>query len=76
MLYYRMFVERTPYNYSEEAINRQYLKLVSYEAHVCNMSQTACASCFISDTNGEGEKKSLGTSSHYEFSCKYETGSS
>lgn len=30
MLDYRMVVQRTPYNYSEEAINSQNSKLVSY----------------------------------------------
>lgn len=72
MLTYRMSVERTSYKYSEEAINRQYLKLVSYVPWLTNEHMYATrhrlrlqAVRFLAQT-GRG-KTNLGGSSHYRF---------
>lgn len=82
MLDYRMFVQRTPYNYSEEAINSQNSKLVSYVRWLSKKHMYATcprlrvqAVLFLTQTGRRGERV-LVTSSHYDFSSKYETGSS
>lgn len=82
MLDYRMFVQRTPYNYSEEAINSQNSKLVSYVRWLSKKHMYATcprlrvqAVLFLTQT-GRGRERVLFTSSHYDFSSKYETGSS
>lgn len=81
MLIYRMLVERTSYNYSEEAINRHYLKLVSSAGWLTKKHM--CATCFrphlqtvVSDTNGGREKTSLGNPVITDIGYTYETGSS
>lgn len=82
MLDYRMFVQRTPYNYSEEAINSQNSKLVSYVRWLSKKHMYATcprlrvqAVLFLTQT-GRGRERVLVTSSDYDFSSKYETGSS
>lgn len=83
MLIYRMLVERTSYNYSEEAINRQYLKLVSYVPWLTkkHMYSTCCrlhlqAVCFLAQMAG-GKWGAILVSEYpiiTDSSCIYETG--
>lgn len=86
MLIYRMLVERTFYNYSEETINRQYLKLVSYVQWLTKMHMyaTCCrlhlqAVWFPAQTGrgrGGGCYTILVDPIITDSSCSYKTGSS